>query len=103
VVSEHLRRVLEHVVAAWDGFQAEEMDLESLRDVVRAGAGALDGSEAQWRDLLDEWSINLDGVDARVTRHRSEEAVRAALRRRFAGQAASVRRYLGAFVDDDEC
>jgi hypothetical protein len=94
---------LERVLSAWDRFQAGELSLDSVRDSVRAAARSLDGSEAQWRDLLDEWSLNLDGVDARITRHRSEEVVRSALLGRFTGEVASVRRYLGVVVDDDEC
>lgn len=91
----HVDRVLQRVLGAWDAFLVGDVDIDALRDAVRAGHGALDSAQAEWRDLLDDWSVNLDGLDARVTRYRSHEDMRAELRERFAEVASTVRRHLG--------
>ena len=93
-VSDYLRRVLHRALAAWDSFVWGEIDLDALRDSVRVAAGALDGADQEWREFLDDWSLNLDGMDVRVTRFRSKHDVSAEVQERFRAQAESVRDHL---------
>lgn len=54
------------------------------RGSVRVAAGALDGADQEWRAILDNWSLNLDGMDLTVTPFRSKHDVRSEVQERFA-------------------
>jgi hypothetical protein len=83
-------RVLRRTLACWERFMAEQVELDAVRDAVRAAAGALDGAEAACRTFLDVWSLDLDGTDTRMTRFGRIEDARGAVQQRSAERVLAL-------------
>lgn len=90
-MTEHVCRLLQRALAAWDAYLVGQVDADAMRDSVRVAAGALDGAAIDGRQFFEDWSLSLDAVPTYVNRHHNEEAVRAEMHERGGDFAETIR------------